>query len=198
MLPIDNFQIADYWNKRYFDKQTNWDTKGITTPLKEYFDQLKNKHLKILIPGAGNAYEAEYLRLNGFQNVYVLDIAAIPLQNFRLRNPDFPAENIFQENFFAHIGSYDLIVEQTFFSSLNPSLRENYFQKMNSLLAENAKLVGLIFDCTFFENAPPYGGSKNEYLPLIEKYFKIHTFETAYNSIKPRKKRELFFILLPK
>ncbi len=183
MLPIDNFQIADYWNKRYFDKQTNWDTKGITTPLKEYFDQLK---------------KAEYLRLNGFQNVYVLDIAAIPLQNFRLRNPDFPAENIFQENFFAHIGSYDLIVEQTFFSSLNPSFRENYFQKMNSLLAENAKLVGLIFDCIFFENAPPYGGSKNEYLPLIEKYFKIHTLETAYNSIKPRKNRELFFILLPK
>ena len=36
-----------------------------------------------------NAYEAEYLFNQGFKNVFVMDISALPLRNFKERNPNF-------------------------------------------------------------------------------------------------------------
>ncbi|SHI83533.1 Thiopurine S-methyltransferase (TPMT) [Algibacter luteus] len=57
----DTNNVENYWTQRYNERQTGWDVGKPTTPLKTYIDQLKNKSLKILIPGAGNAYEAEYL-----------------------------------------------------------------------------------------------------------------------------------------
>ena len=50
----------NYWEERYQKGETGWDAGKITTPIKEYIDQLTNKNLKILIPGAGNGYEFDY------------------------------------------------------------------------------------------------------------------------------------------
>ena len=50
-----------FWEAKYTHKLTRWDIGYISTPLKLYFDQLTNKNISILIPGAGNGYEAEYL-----------------------------------------------------------------------------------------------------------------------------------------
>ena len=72
----------DFWNNRYKNKETGWDIGYASTPLKNYIDQLENKGIRILIPGCGNAYEAEYLHLKGFNNVFLLDIAPMALQQF--------------------------------------------------------------------------------------------------------------------
>ena len=50
-----------YWSQRYQEGQTGWDIGGVSAPLAAYFDQLEDKNLRILIPGAGNAHEAAYL-----------------------------------------------------------------------------------------------------------------------------------------
>jgi len=184
----------EYWSNRYTENQTGWDTGAITTPLKDYFDQLNNKNLRIMIPGAGNSYEAEYLFRNGFTDITVVDISSEPLANIKQRVPDFPSEKLICEDFFTLQGSYDLIVEQTFFCALSPSLREAYAEKMYSLLVKGGKLTGVLFNCDF-DGGPPFGGSKDEYLPVFEKYFKINSFETCYNSIAPRSGRELFINL---
>ncbi len=63
-----------FWDSRYQSENTGWDIGQISTPLKAYFDQLDNKKLKILIPGGGNSYEAEYLFEKGFKNVYVVAV----------------------------------------------------------------------------------------------------------------------------
>ena len=89
---------------------------------------------------------------------------------------------------------YDLIIEQTFFCALNPSLRDKYVEKMHELLNPKGKLIGLLFQFPLTEEGPPFGGSENEYIKLFSNNFKIRTLETAYNSIKPREGRELFFI----
>jgi hypothetical protein len=39
------------------------------------FFQVENKNVKILIPGCGNAHEAELLLEEGFKNITLLDIA---------------------------------------------------------------------------------------------------------------------------
>lgn len=182
----------DFWSQKYQSNELGWDIGGVSTPIKEYIDQLENKHLAILIPGAGNAYEAAYLFEQGFTDVTILDIAKEPLDNFRKKLSDFPAENVIQEDFFAHKGRYDLIFEQTFFCALDPSLRVDYIDKMQDLLKDNGKLVGLLFDFRLDDIGPPFGGSEDAYTIDFKKRFHLKTLAPCYNSIKPRQGKELF------
>ncbi len=185
------FLSSEYWNTRYIENDFGWDAGDITTPLKTYFDQLKAKSLNILIPGAGNSYEAEYLFNNGYKNVFVLDFAEEPLKSIRQRCKDFPSSQLIQDDFFNHKAQYDLIIEQTFFCAIDPKLRSDYAKHTHELLKPKGKLVGVMFD-TQFEGGPPFSGSKEEYFNYFKPYFDFHTFEACYNSIKPREGRELF------
>ncbi len=183
---------------RYQTNNLGWDIGYVSTPLKEYIDQLTDKTQKILIPGAGNSYEAEYLHNSGFTNVFVLDFSKTALQNFLSRVPSFPLNHTILENFFDVQGSFDLILEQTFFCALDPVLRPQYAQQMHRLLAPKGKLVGVLFCVELNKDKPPFGGSKEEYIPYFEPYFQIKKMETAYNSIPPRKDSELFITLVKK
>lgn len=183
------------WNNRYENQDTAWDLGEISPPIKNYIDQLENKNLKILIPGCGNAYEAEYLNILGFNNVYIIDWAKKALQNFRIRMQNFPKKKIICEDFFQHQGQYDLIIEQTFFCAIHPSLREKYAIKMNTLLADKGSLIGLLFNEKLYSNRPPFGGSEVEYRKLFTKYFSLVSINKAKDSISSRKGRELFFII---
>lgn len=183
---------ADYWQNRYQLGQTGWDVGAITPPLRYYFDQLPNTGQRILVPGCGNAYEAEYLFLNGFAHTYVADVAKAPLQRFSDRIPDFPKDQLLLQDFFQLQGQFDLIVEQTFFCAIDPTLRADYARKCAELLVPGGKLVGLLFDTTFEKPGPPFGGSREEYRSYFEPCFEFLHFENAYNSIPPRQGRELF------
>ncbi len=188
----------NFWDSRYKTNTIGWDIGYVSTPLKDYIDQLTDKNQKILIPGAGNSYEAEYLHSQGFKNVFILDFSKTALKNFLTRVPSFPKSHIILENFFEFNGSFDLIIEQTFFCALDPKLRSLYAKKMHDLLVKNGKLVGLLFCVPLNKNKPPFGGSKEEYLPYFEPYFQIKKMELAYNSIPPRKNSELFITLVKK
>lgn len=187
-----------YWENRYSENQTSWDVGTITTPLKDYIDQIKDKEISILIPGAGNGHEFEYLLNYGFKNVTVLDFAKTPLKNIKNRIPQVKDNQLVQSDFFAHQNQYDLIIEQTFFCALCPKLRKEYVTKISSLLKKNGKIVGLLFQFSLTDIGPPFGGSKEEYIDLFQNDFQIKTLETTYNSIKPREGKELFFIFTKK
>ncbi|HFS68167.1 MAG TPA: methyltransferase domain-containing protein [Flavobacteriia bacterium] len=180
------------WNKRYLENKTGWDIGNISTPIKEYVDQLKDKNLKILIPGSGNSYEAEYLHKNGFKNVYVIDIAEKALQNFSDRVPDFPKEHLILQDFFKLDDQFDLILEQTFYCAISPELRDEYVKKVFELLKPNGKLVGVLFQFPLTEVGPPFGGSKEEYLKRFSPFFTIEILEDCNNSIPSRKEKEVF------
>lgn len=184
----------NYWEQKYTEEDIAWDVGTISTPLEEYFNQLTNKDLQILTPGAGNSYEAEYLYKSGFKNVDIIDIAMQPLQNLKKRVPSFPQNQLIQNDFFDHNKKYDLIIEQTFFCALHPTSRNKYVKHIKKLLKEKGKLVGVLFDFELTEKGPPFGGSLNEYLTLFSKDFSIKTLDKCHNSIKPRLGSELFFI----
>lgn len=192
------FLSSAYWNNRYVENDFGWDAGDITTPLKAYFDQLNNKSIQILIPGAGNSYEAEYLFNNGFKHVFVVDFAEKPLRNIKERCVDFPSSQLLQENFFDHKGQYDLIIEQTFFCAIDPALRKDYAKHMSSLLKPGGQLIGLLFDCVFEKEGPPFGGNKKEYETYFEPMFNLKKTELCYNSIKPREGKELFINFIKK
>ena len=102
-----NTQKKDFWEIKYVNNEIGWDIGLISPPIKEYVDQLKDKDIKILIPGAGNSYEAEYLFNLGFKNVTVIDWAKSALQNIKKRVPNFPSNNLLPIDFFDHIETYD-------------------------------------------------------------------------------------------
>ncbi|WP_339609587.1 SAM-dependent methyltransferase [uncultured Planktosalinus sp.] len=184
----------DFWEKRYKAQETGWDIGSVSNPLKAYIDSLEDTSIAILIPGAGNSYEAEYLYNKGFKHVDVIDIAKQPLENFHKRVPGFPKENLIQTDFFEWSKTYDLILEQTFFCALDPALRPAYTKKINKLLNPNGKLAGVLFDFPLTEEGPPFGGSREEYLTYFEPYFTVKKLEKCYNSIPPRAGNELFSI----
>ena len=187
---------ADFWNSKYKTSQIGWDLGQVSPPLKAYFEQLTNKEVRILIPGGGNSYEAEWLFQNGFQNVFVVDLSEIALENIQQRISHFPTSQLILGNFFDINDSFDLIVEQTFFCAIHPDLRANYAKKMHELLKPNGKLVGLLFDAKLNENHPPFGGHKEEYLTYFEPFFTVEIMEKAANSIASRAGMELFCKLI--
>lgn len=187
-----------YWNQRYVSKQTGWDVGHISTPLKEYFDQLSRKDISILIPGAGNAYEAEYLFRAGFKHITVVDWAQSALDNFADRVPDFPGDQLYRKDFFEMEGKFHMIVEQTFFCALHPALRPEYAKKASQLLKPNGKIVGLLFNIELNTDHPPFGGSSEEYTEYFYPYFNFNTWEPCYNSISPRSGEEMFINLVRK
>ena len=184
-----------FWDERYRTNETGWDLGTVSPPLKAYIDQLENKNLRILIPGCGNTYEAEYLLQQGFTNVTLIDIAPTLVNNLKEKFKNNKNIRILLGDFFEHQGKYDLILEQTFFCALNPSLRTQYRDKMLTLLEPGGKLAGLLFNKVFEKEGPPFGGSKEEYEQLFKTGFSLLTFEACYNSVAPRAGWELFIIL---
>lgn len=195
----DNSNLEMYWSNRYLNQMIGWDLGAPSGPIVSYIDQLKDKEIKILIPGAGNAYEAEYLYKKGFKNVFIIDISEIPLNNFSERIPEFPKDQIICGDFFDLKDQYDIIIEQTFFCSFPPidNNREKYVKKMVELLKPKGKLVGLWFDIPLSNDLTkrPFGGTKEEYLKLFSGSFKVLILDTSYNSVESRKGLELFGIL---
>ncbi|UOQ52735.1 methyltransferase domain-containing protein [Hymenobacter cellulosivorans] len=192
---------AAYWSGRYNTGQTGWDAGAITPPLRDYFQQMSLPHAaRILIPGAGRGYEAEYLHTAGFENVFVADIAPEALRDLHQRVPGFPAEHLVEQDFFAlpTVPAYDLIVEQTFFCALNPGLRPDYARQCAALLRTGGTLMGLLFDTEFAAAGPPFGGSRVEYEAYFAPYFDFVHFAPAFNSIKPRQGKELYMCLRKK
>lgn len=182
----------DYWNERYAAGQTGWDLGKASPPLEDYIKQLGNKDLKILLPGCGNGYEALLMAELGFTNLTVLDIAPLAVEKLQDRLQSYPSVRILCEDFFEHVDNYDLILEQTFFCALPPSMREQYVQKMAELLVPQGKLVGLLFATEFDKAGPPFGGTTEEYLQLFSPYFTDAILEPCRNSIRPRQGNELF------
>jgi len=188
---------ADYWTRRWTRGETQWDLCYASPPLTEYIDQLKDKSLRILVPGAGNAYEGIYLLEKGFDNTTIVDISPEPIEHIRKNYPGIKNHQLVLGDFFELKDTYDLILEQTFFCAIHPSQRLQYVQKCHQLLSEKGKLVGVLFNDTLNSDFPPYGGFVQDYQPLFTPYFD-GTLENCYNSIKPRAGRELFMHFVKK
>jgi SAM-dependent methyltransferase len=187
-----------FWNDQYIANTTGWDLGQVSPPLKAYIDQITNKDLRILIPGCGNSYEAEYLLKMGFTNISLIDIAPDLVERLKSKFKSDPHIKIILGDFFGHEGEYDLILEQTFFCALDPVLRKSYVGKMKKLLKNGGKLAGLLFVKEFEKAGPPFGGSKQEYELLFGNDFELKVFEPCNNSFDKRAGSEMFVVFVKK
>ena len=167
-----------FWESKWQQGQTGWDLKGVSPAIKVYIDQLTNKNLRILIPGCGNAYEAEYLLQQGFNHVTVIDIAPT-------------LTDLISKKLKPYIDKEKLCLITQIFCAINPNLRASYAKQMYELLTPNGKLVGLLFN-TKFDGGPPFGGNVTEYETYFKPYFKHISFMPSLNSITPRSGKEVW------
>ena len=181
-----------FWNQRWQTGQTGWDIGYASPAIVDYFKNVVDKYVKILIPGCGNAYEAEALYDLGFRDITILDISDEALLKLNNKFEHHDEVKIVCQNFFDHHNKYDFIVEQTFFCALHPNLRKDYVDQMHNLLHKNGKLVGLLFDINFDKDGPPFGGSEAQYKLLFKDKFELLHLEKATNSIPQRQGNELF------
>ena len=118
------FLSADYWNERYLNNASHWDLGVVSPPLKTYIDQLADKNSSILIPGAGNSYEAVYLMEQGFTNITVIDIAPIVIQVLQEKYPNQKSIQFIETDFFNHRANFLLCPRPSF----EEQLRKAYGQ----------------------------------------------------------------------
>ena len=186
-----------FWYSRWINNETGWDVGYATPAISTYLQQYTHKDAAILIPGCGNAHEADFLLQHGFSNITLIDIAPRAVEKLQQKF-DSPSITIICGNFFEHHHQYDLMIEQTFFCALPPAKRNQYAKKAASLLNENGKLIGVLFNTVFEKQGPPFGGSVAEYELIFEPFFSIQTLEECYNSIVPRAKSEVFINFIKK
>jgi hypothetical protein len=183
---------STYWTERYAQGSTGWDIGAPSPPLMEFVRGF-DKKAHILIPGAGNSHDWIALKTLGYSNVFALDFASEPIDRLKALNPEW-SDGLIQEDFFEHLATYDLILEQTFFCALPPERRPDYVKKMNDLLKDQGTLGGVLFGVDFEREGPPFGGNEAEFRRLFASHLNIRKMEACYNSIPPRKGAELFFI----
>lgn len=181
---------AAYWQKRYAQDDFPWDIGYANQVLTHYVEQNIAKDARILIPGAGSGYEAEYLWNKGYKNVYALDYAADAKALLVSRGSTFPKDQYIMGDFFEFDQRFDVILEQTFFCALHPALRPQYVNHMHHLLNKGGVLFGLLFEMDK-QDGPPYGGNAAQYQDLFQSKFEICVLQQCLDSIAPRRGREL-------
>lgn len=185
----------NYWDKRWQNGQTGWDIGYASPAIIQFMETYPDPSAKILIPGCGNAYEAEALSDIGFKDITLVDISAHAVKQINAKFINSENITCICKNFFELKGTFDLILEQTFFCALNPVDRRKYVLKCAELLNPGGKVAGVLFASYFKDDGPPFGGDIVEYRDLFGDVFKLMKLEPCYNSIPPRAGNELFFIM---
>lgn len=183
------------WEERWKDRRLGWDIGYPAPAIARYFEGEADKSARILIPGCGNAYEAEFLHQAGFTNVWVIDIAPSAIRSFLERFPKFPPAQAIAGDFFEHSGDYNYVIEQTFFCAIDPSIRPIYAEKMSKLIVPGGKLIGVVFDDPSLVNGPPFGGNAEDYKTFFAPFFYFDRYEKNKFSIPPRESKEYFMEL---
>mmetsp|Transcript_34985 Transcript_34985/g.96767 ORF Transcript_34985/g.96767 Transcript_34985/m.96767 type:complete len:228 (+) Transcript_34985:49-732(+) len=122
-----------------------------------------------LVPGCGRAYDALALAQHGFEKVQAVDLSqsACDAAQQELKEagcPEAAKVEVACVDFFALQGSFDFIWDCTFLCALDPSVREQWASKTQSLLAPGGVLLTCVFPICSKVGGPPFAMS----VPLVE------------------------------
>jgi len=183
-----------YWEDRYSKGETGWDMKGPAPWLLPATKLFPDTSARILIPGCGNGHEVLQLLSLGYKKITALDFSESACRKLSASLPAETAYSVLCEDFFAHRGTYDVVLEQTFFCSFHPSRRPGYVSHMHSLLSSNGLLMGVLFASDFSTAGPPFGGRREDYMSLFQTRFSRVEMELCTSSHPARSGNELLFV----
>ena len=190
-------EASNFWNDKYIKNEISWDLAGPTPAFVKWFKN-KNKNKKIIIPGAGNGYDAIHLAKSNF-DVYAVDFASEPIAN--MKNKNLSNLNLIMNDFFnlskKYNSQFDYFLEYTFFCAINPRRRFNYIKKSFELLKPNGVFVGMLLpiDNNSKDEGPPFAVNIEETIEMFSEFYTNIKLKKTKLSIEPRKEIELFITM---
>ena len=172
---------SDFWESRYRDHVTPWDTGKVPDALRNYAKRTKAGS-GILIPGCGSAYEAGYLAENGF-DVLAIDFSPAAVELAKKNLPRF-GDIVRLADFFEfdHGKPYDVIYERAFLCALPPRMWPRYAPRAAQLLRPGGELAGFFF-FRETEKGPPFGTTPEALHALLDPQFELVEDRAVTDSI---------------
>lgn len=192
-VPVDK---PTFWDEKYKLSETGWDTKNANPVFAELLGNSSFlKPCKILIVGSGKGYDAVLAAQKGY-SVTALDFSSLAIEyaeklaEERRVNIKFLKEDIFalSDNYKS---GFDVVYEYTTYCAINPSRREEFAQKISSLVKKGGRLITVLFPVDNREGGPPFRIDLQEFYENFSKYLKLEYSSCKINSIKPRKGKEV-------
>jgi 2-polyprenyl-3-methyl-5-hydroxy-6-metoxy-1,4-benzoquinol methylase len=198
--PVDK---QSFWEEKYNKGEINWDLKS---PNPVFADLLEKMNFissgKILIAGCGKGYDAVLAAEKGFE-VIAVDFSETAI-NFAKKFAEkkgvkinFLCEDIFKLSD-DYLESFDVVYEYTTYCAINPSRREEFAEKISSLIKPEGKLISVLFPVEKREGGPPFGLDLMEFYKNFSKYLNLEFSTKIINSIPPRRGREILQIYFKK
>ncbi len=158
-------ELPDFWEQRFRSGVTPWDAGRAPQALQDFALRYETQHPKradekpprILIPGCGSAWDAEFLDQRGW-DVCALDFSHAALETaHRALGSGWRGQLLCADFFsFAAQGPFDVIYERAFLCALPRRLWPGYAPRMAELLRSGGLLAGTFY----FDEAPkgpPFG-----------------------------------------
>jgi len=189
------------WEHHYEINDLGWDLGGVAPPFVRLWKERKISPCKAIIPGCGRGHEAIFLAEHGFQ-ITAVDYAqgavgwlekALVKKNLSgevLRQDFFNLDSYYNDNF-------DLMLENTFFCAISPSMRQKYVVTAGRVLRSGALFVGLFYE-TDKEGGPPFNTRKRDIEEHFSEQFAIEMLGKTPYSAEQRKGKEWLAIFKKK
>ena len=94
-------------------------------------------------------------------------------------------------------GTFDWMLEQTFFCAINPKRRSDYVEIASRVLKRRGMLAALFYE-TGEEDGPPFNTSPEQVRKFFEPNFTIQHLEKTQHSIERRRGKEWLGLLVNK
>src|SRR5579859_1376022 len=178
----------DYWEDIYEAGRAGWDLGRPTPALHRLLESGKIPPGRLIALGAGRGHDARDFARHGF-TVTAVDFAAEAVAPTEIVQADIfelPAE-------LDH--AFDVVLEYTCFSAINPARRAEYADVVARLIKPGGTYVALLFPLDQHTGGPPFAVSIDEVLRLFRKRkFRLRHREIPEDSIWQRSGLEALLI----
>lgn len=159
------------WNDDWVSGTTPWDQGQASAVVMRLAQRLPPRQ-RILVPGAGRAWEVEALADLG-HHVVGLDIAPAAVEVARARigrraDVELVVGDLFDP---PDLGQFDAVAEHTCFCAVGPDLYEAYRAQVVRWLRPGGVLFGAFLD--FVGGGPPFGTSPAELHAVFDRKFVV-------------------------
>lgn len=148
-----------FWNAKYEEQNTPWDLGEVSDAVRLLAERYFPPQGRVLVPGCGRGHEVIWLAERGYR-VTAVDFADEAIRHLREQaslhrvHPDILHDDIFLLP--AQLNSrFDVLLEQTCFCAIDPSLRDEYERLAHRVLKPGGQLLGVFMEVEGVEG-PPY------------------------------------------
>ena len=189
----DDARVNDpaFWSERYASGVLPWDLGQPSPPLVRLLSTLDVAAFpRVLVPGAGNGYDAIFAARRGHR-VVAVDFARAPVD--RLGALAEPRLTAVQGDLFAlppeAAGPHDIVVEHTCFCAVEPARRAEYVRVVASALRPGGVLAAVFFTHGR-PGGPPWTTDADEIRTLFGEAFNVAGLEIPADSVPDRRGQE--------